>query len=220
MTAPLRYLYNLVAVRSDDKSKTAAASVSASKRTGLLKPQSRKRKTLVLDLDETLIRTSYEPIPNPDFVVKVEGQRAYVKKRPGVDRFLNTLKDKYELVLFTASAREYAEPVLNFLDVNRVFSARLYRDSCSLVGGMFVKDLSRLGRDLNQVILVDNSPVSYSLQPQNGLPISSFVGDSEDNELFTLLPFLNTAANSPIPVPVLLHGFLNKRVVCIKTREN
>ncbi|KAH3745220.1 Carboxy-terminal domain RNA polymerase II polypeptide A smallphosphatase 1 [Pelomyxa schiedti] len=211
MTAPIRYICNLVSRQFDDKTAAAATagksgkiskgkSATNGKRPTLLKAQSRKRKTLVLDLDETLIRTSYDPIPNPDFVVKVEGQKAYVKKRPGVDRFLNSLKDKYELVLFTASAGEYAEPVLNFLDVNRVFSARLFREACTFVGGAYVKDLSRLGRDLSQVMIIDNLPISYSLQPENGLPIASFLASS-------------------IPMPILLHGYLGRRQVCIKSRE-
>jgi TFIIF-interacting CTD phosphatase-like protein len=51
------------------------------------------KKTLVLDLDETLLHSSFKPIPNPDFIVPVEIEdqvhKVYVLKRPGVEKIFN-----------------------------------------------------------------------------------------------------------------------------------
>lgn len=118
---------------------------------------------LVIDLDETLVHSSFKPITNPDFIVPVEIDGTihlvYVLKRPWVDEFLAHVGELYECVLFTASLAKYADPVADILDTKGVFRSRLFRESCVLYRGNYVKDLSRLGRDLHRVIIVDNSPV-------------------------------------------------------------
>lgn len=113
----------------------------------------------------------------------------YVLKRPGVDEFLEALGAKYELVVFTAGLKEYASLVLDRLDRKRVIAHRLYRDSCKEVDGRFVKDLSELGRDLKRVVIVDDNPNSYMLQPCNAVPVRPFVDDLEDRELTNLVSF-------------------------------
>lgn len=67
---------------------------------------------------------------------------------------------------------------------------RLYRDSCTYLHGDFIKDLSRLGRDLNKVIILDDSPLAYKFQPNNALPISSWIDDPNDDELIRIQNFL------------------------------
>jgi RNA polymerase II subunit A small phosphatase-like protein len=66
----------------------------------------------------------------------------------------------------------------------------LYREHCSFHNGSYVKDLTKLGRDLKKVIIVDNSPMSYYFQPENAIPVLSWFGDKEDRELFKLIQFL------------------------------
>ena len=72
-----------------------------------LLPEDVGKKTLVLDLDETLVHSSFKPVASADFIIPVEidGQvhNVYVLKRPGVDEFLNKLGPQFELVIFTAS---------------------------------------------------------------------------------------------------------------------
>ena len=87
---------------------------------GMLGPQperSRGMKTLVLDLDETLVHSQFNQIKNPDYVipVNIDGQvcNIFVQKRPGVDHFLKTMAEHYELVIFTASLSKYADPLMN-----------------------------------------------------------------------------------------------------------
>jgi len=106
------------------------------------------KKCLVLDLDETLVHSSFKQIPNADFVLPVEiddqVHQVYVLKRPGVDHFLKTMAEYYEIVVFTASLSKYADPLLDLLDIHKVVNHRLFRDACSNHKGNYVNDLSRL----------------------------------------------------------------------------
>ncbi|KAM9681179.1 CTD small phosphatase-like protein isoform 3-T4 [Dama dama] len=259
------------------------------------------KKCVVIDLDETLVHSSFKPISNADFIVPVEIDgtihQVYVLKRPHVDEFLQRMGQLFECVLFTASlAKEtqpppalcfvrrrthpwsrdaacspapcshdslgsalgllcvpppafpappasgashfpgrasgplrtsdcaphsglgaegwphmagschsftsspsravwmkifpqYADPVADLLDRWGVFRARLFRESCVFHRGNYVKDLSRLGRELSKVIIVDNSPASYIFHPENAVPVQSWFDDMTDTELLDLIPF-------------------------------
>ncbi|KAI5968490.1 hypothetical protein KGF57_000184 [Candida theae] len=160
----------------------------------LLGPSTTEKKCLVLDLDETLVHSSFKYLRSADFVIPVEidGQvhHVYVIKRPGVDEFLEKVGKLYEVVVFTASVAKYGDPLLNKLDFSKSVYHRLYRDSCYNYQGNFIKNLSQLGRKLQDTIIIDNSPQSYLFHPSNAVPISSWFSDSHDNELLDLLPFL------------------------------
>jgi len=152
------------------------------------------KKTLVLDLDETLVHSSFRPVPGPDFVISIEldgvTHRVYVQKRPGVDQFLEQVGGKFEVVVFTASLDKYANPVLDILDPKGFIKIRLFREACVQHYGNYVKDLSLLGRRLEDTLIVDNSPFSYMFQPDNAIPITSWFNDKADRELYDLVPFL------------------------------
>ncbi|ORZ14741.1 HAD-like domain-containing protein [Absidia repens] len=156
------------------------------------------RKCLVLDLDETLVHSSFKIIPNPDFVVPVEIDQqvhsVYVLKRPGVDEFMRKMGEIYEIVVFTASLSKYADPVLDKLDIHRVVKHRLFRESCFNHKGSYVKDLSQLGRDLAATLILDNSPTSYLFHPNSAAPVSSWFNDPHDTELLDLVDFLEDLA--------------------------
>jgi RNA polymerase II subunit A small phosphatase-like protein len=159
-----------------------------------LPPDLAGRRCLVLDLDETLVHSSFKPIPNPDFIIPVEIEdqvhKVYVLKRPHVDTFLQKLGPLFEIVVFTASLAKYADPVLDLLDTTRVVHHRLFREACTNYKGNFVKDMSRLGRDLKKVLIIDNSPSSYLFHPENAVPCESWYDDENDTELLDLLPIL------------------------------
>jgi len=155
------------------------------------------KKTLVLDLDETLVSSTSKPCQKYDMVVSVlmSGlpQTFFVKKRPHVDLFIDTVCQWFEVVIFTASVHIYADPVIDKLDPKRrKIKKRLYRPSCIHKGGtIFVKDLSVIGNDLSQILIIDNSPVAYSHNTENAIPISDYIGDADDRCLLELLPFLD-----------------------------
>lgn len=167
-----------------------------------LKAEEMHKKCLVIDLDETLVHSSFKPINNADFIVPVEIDgtihQVYVLKRPYVDEFLMKVGELYECVLFTASLAKYADPVTDLLDKWEVFSSRLFREHCVFHRGNYVKDLGRLGRELSKIIIVDNSPASYIFHPENAVPVVSWFDDMENKELLELIPFfeeLSTTEN-------------------------
>eukprot|EP00667_Euglena_gracilis_P013665 EG_transcript_14106 len=170
-------------------------------------PGLQARNTLVLDLDETLVHSSFDPIPADHVIpITVDGTRqmVYVKVRPFVKEFLDRVSLLYEVVMLTASKEVYAGPVMDVLEQGgRRIHHRLFRDSCANLNGAFIKDLNYLGRPLPSVIIVDNSPMCYIFHQQNALPISSWFSDTLDWELPALLPTLEAAARAASVYPVL-----------------
>ncbi|KAG6890257.1 hypothetical protein C0992_002523 [Termitomyces sp. T32_za158] len=190
---------------------------SSTPSSGMRKTPFNLPKTLVLDLDETLIHSTSRPMHSSGggggffglgsfrtrnkgashMVEVVLGGRStlyHVYKRPFVDFFLRTVSGWYTLVIFTASMQEYADPVIDWLDAGRgILDHRFFRDSCTqLPNGSFTKDLSIVEADLSRVCLVDNSPVSYRVNEANGIPIEGWTHDPSDEALLDLLPVLDS----------------------------
>lgn len=162
-------------------------------------PEDKGKKTLVLDLDETLIHSSDKPAPGTSFTVNInvqgKKQRLYVSKRPGVDNFLQRVSKFYEIVVFTASVKEYADPIINVLDAKKRGKWRLYRESCTFQpdprgAHLYIKDLSLLGRPLKDVLIIDNNCKSFSWHPDNALEVGTWTDDPNDQELVDLTPIL------------------------------
>ncbi len=145
--------------------------------------KSNKKYTLVLDLDETLIHFKVNPNNNNSGILQF---------RPYISEFLSNIKDFYELIVFTAATKEYADPIIDAIEQKGIkFDHRLYRIHTIIRGNDFVKDLSKLGRDLGRIIIVDNMEQNYKLQPYNGITIRPFWGkDTNDMALFDLLNIL------------------------------
>ena len=155
--------------------------------------KSNKPYTLVLDLDETLIH--FKANPNNE-------ESGTIKIRPYLYQFLDKIKKYYELVVFTAATQEYADPIINALETNKkYFDYRLYRIHTIIIDNDFVKDLSKLGRDLSRIIIVDNMEQNYKLQTNNGITIRPFWGkDNEDSALIDLLDILIKIAEKNMDV--------------------
>lgn len=141
----------------------------------------KQQKTLILDLDETLIHSmSKGGRMSTGHMVEVRLNTAllgmgggpggaaqhpilyWVNKRPYCDEFLRRVCKWFNLVVFTASVQEYADPVIDWLESERkFFSARYYRQHCTYRQGAYIKDLSSVEPDLSKVMILDNSPLSY-----------------------------------------------------------
>jgi len=155
-----------------------------------------KRKTLILDLDETLVHSTIQPVSHHHIIVEVVIDAMpctfYVIKRPHVDAFLKKVAEWYDVIIFTASMRQYADPLIDQLDSKGVVKGRLFRESCLNKEGNFIKDLSLIKQDLASTIIIDNSPIAYSHNKDNAVPIDNWMGDNpRDESLLNLLPFLN-----------------------------
>ncbi|KAJ5281868.1 NLI interacting factor [Penicillium angulare] len=172
------------------------------------------QKTLVLDLDETLIHslakggrmssghmvevklnmpmtTALSPGGPQTTVGPQHPILYYVHKRPHCDDFLRKISKWYKLVIFTASVQEYADPVIDWLEQERkYFQARYYRQHCTFRNGAYIKDLSSVEPDLSKVMILDNSPMSYIFHEDNAIPIEGWINDPTDNGLLHLVPML------------------------------
>lgn len=174
------------------------------------------KKTFALDLDETLVHSSFEPVEGADLLlpVEIEGtvHKVYVKKRPGVDDFLKRLHKHYELIIYTASLSKYADPLLDWLDPKNYCGYRLFREHCTYVNGIFVKDLSRLDRPLKDCMIIDNSPTSYLFHPECAIPTVSWYSDQSDMELYQLCSILEKIAYVDDVRPYLKQFISNNKV--------
>ncbi|PBP16207.1 DNA-directed RNA polymerase III [Diplocarpon rosae] len=209
------------------KSLQTSDEIAPARRSIRIKLHNEGNKTLILDLDETLIHSMAKggrmstghmvevklstvvgaggnAVPGPQHPILY-----YVHKRPHCDDFLRRICKWYNLVIFTASVQEYADPVIDFLETERkFFSGRYYRQHCTYRHGAFIKDLSSVEPDLSKVMILDNSPLSYMFHQgkpdarafilmdetdsvrDNAIPIEGWINDPTDNDLLHLVPLL------------------------------
>ena len=148
-----------------------------------VRTKNNKEFSLVLDLDETLI--NFKPRNNGE-----EG--GILRIRPGINEFLDEVGKYYELIIFTTATQDYADALIDEVEDNKIyFDHRLYREHAVIIDNDFVKDLTRIGRPLDKIIIVDNMPQNFRLQKENGIIIKAFWGeDDHDTALLDLYPIL------------------------------
>ncbi len=167
------------------------------------------RKTLILDLDETLIHSllqesriqigaSQSQMRMIEVKLDNNSSRIYhVYKRPYCDEFLKQVSQWYNLVIFTASLKQYADPIIDWLEGEGTqFTKRLYRNDCNLISYLsprnknYVKDISTVEPDLSKVIIVDDSLKTCTMNKDNSIRIKGWFNDHTDSELLNLIPIL------------------------------
>jgi len=147
-----------------------------------------KKYTLLLDLDETLvafrsdsgkIKTQYE-------------ESSGIIVRPFAVSLIETLSAYYEIVIFTAASEEYANEVTEILDPDHKYITKVLTNChCLYVNEFYVKDLRIIAdRQLDQMLIVDNSIISFAFQLENGIPVTPYFGEADDQELDYLTTYL------------------------------
>jgi CTD small phosphatase-like protein 2 len=161
--------------------------------------------TITLDLDGTLIydqniEVNYEEEEEEEDDEDNKHQKNNdIILRPRLFEFLDILLElKCELIIFTISVKQRADELVNIIEKNkRYFNGRLCREHCALMGAAYVKDISKLGRNLSKTIIIDNDLGCFYLQQENGILIKSFEGKEDDNKLVNLYQILNQIIKSP-----------------------
>ena len=107
-------------------------------------------------------------------------------------------------MIYTVATKKYADPIINAIEKgNNYFACRLYREHCVLYKGLYVKDISLLGRDLDKIIIIDDKPYNFILQKENGIAIKPYWGNENEstnefvlkNLMFILLNIIKVKSN-------------------------
>ena len=163
-----------------------------------LKYPSQKPYTLILDLDETLVH------------FKVKSSKAgTLRARPYLFGFLEEMGHYYELIVWTSATEAYANSLIDAVEYEKkYFDYVLYREHAIIMDDDFVKDLTRIGRDLDKVIIIDDMPQNFRLQKENGITIKPFYGDDlDDSALYDLVPILKHIAEEGKDVRIGLQKY-------------
>lgn len=168
------------------------------------RPGYENKKTVVFDLDETLVHCCENTDEvKPDVILPVvfptgEVVDAGINIRPHAIECLKEVNKDFEVFVFTASHQCYANVVLDYLDpTGELIHQRFFRDSCINMNGIYIKDLRIFAdRKLSEILMVDNASYSYAYQIDNGIPIISWHDNKEDKELLNLTDYLQSLANS------------------------
>ena len=173
---------------------------------------SRKKLLALIDLDETLVhctgKIDDEDIDNDTSQHIIEVILPLGKKikvginiRPHLKQSLDMIKQYYTLVLYTASHQSYTDAVLNLIDPDKeYFKYRLYRNNCIPTKidqkQFFIKDLSIIeDYSLENIVIIDNSVLSFAYHINNGIPIVPYYEGNEDSELPILAYYLISIRN-------------------------
>lgn len=159
-----------------------------------------KDKLLILDMDETMIAAKFDGQEPKNFVPNYTfpfgDTKIHVRFRPYLNEILEKLALTWEIVVWTAGVQDYADPILDQIDPDKtLFKKRMYRTSCIKADQFFIKDLDViLDRQKENMVLVDNSILSFAFDLANGVPINSFMGnEKDDKDLLYLVGFLEEA---------------------------
>lgn len=185
---------------------------------------------VVLDMDECLIHSKFLSPGSQHFAHQLiprrhhangnrpvdtfrvslpDGDQVHVNVRPGLYEFLQNVTDKFETHVFTAAMQVYAQPVLDRIDPHNKLAGRWYREHCvfSPEKGAYVKSLAGIFDNLHRVVLVDNNPLSFIANPENGILVSSFYNDADDSTLPAVWDLLQELDAHRDVRPVLEHRF-------------
>lgn len=155
------------------------------------------KKTVIFDLDETLVHCCENSNIDPTVILSIafptgEVIEAPILIRPYAIECLKQVSKNFEVIVFTASHQCYADAVLDYLDSKReIIHHRFYRQHCVFMDGVYIKDLRIFAnRKIKDMIIVDNYVHSFAYHLDNGIPIISWSDNQQDIELHGLMHYL------------------------------
>ena len=164
----------------------------------------KKKKLCIFDLDETLVHSEYKDINSAQNIITVtlpsdKKVKIGLNIRPHWKKAIKEISKTFYILIYTASDHHYADAVLDFMDPEKKYlNHRLYRSNCLYCSvknddvKFYVKDLNILeGVDLKDIVIVDNSLLSYAFHLNNGIPIMPYYNNNKDFELMLLAGYLN-----------------------------
>ncbi|XP_068127325.1 CTD small phosphatase-like protein 2-A isoform X2 [Hyperolius riggenbachi] len=176
-----------------------------------LKTRSTPVNTLVVDL-QVLVQSSLLMLDDADYTFLTPFQdthyKVYLKLRPHVEKFLQTLTKLYEIFIYTTAKKEYGEQILEILDPQKtLIRHRLYQEDCICISGTYVKDLNVLRRDLAKTVALETLDYSLPYHLTNRFPVQHWTGNKDDEELLLLLPELEHLTHVDDVRLVISHQF-------------
>jgi len=173
------------------------------------------QKTLILDLDETLIHSSsFPPHPNvSSFKHPTLGQ--FIFLRPGLEMFLSKVTKEFDVFIYTYSDYDYANPIINVICPQIDKNHRLFRDSCCIETGKVYKDIDMVGRPKEEILIVDDNPAISRFHPDNAIQIDKWTGSPDDKALNEWLYPLLEKINNGTSIQSVIKGvrYLKKRCI-------
>lgn len=132
----------------------------------------KKKYTVVLDLEDTLLN-----------IKLTDTGKLILNLRPGLISFLTGIKPYYEIISFSKFSKSYSHTIINYIQQGRkLFDVNLYREHCALIGKKFIKDISRIGRDMKRIIMIDDLPANLEKFKSNGILILPYEGEEQSND--------------------------------------
>ena len=132
----------------------------------------KKKFTIVLDLEDTLLNIRY-----------LNNGKLLLSLRPGLFSFLSGIKQYYEIISFSKFSKNYSSTIINYIQGNsKLFDYSFYREHCALIGRKFYKDITRIGRDMKRIIMVDDLPENLDRHWDNGILIKPYEGSEQNND--------------------------------------
>ena len=158
------------------------------------------KKLMILDLDETLVHADFDyKFSSHDVYLKMTTEEGIeniipINIRPYLAEFLELSSKYFDIAIFTASCKDYADVILNHLDPeNKIFKYRFYRESCVIYKNLYLKFLEIFKTPLKDCIIIENSMFSFAYNLNNGILVTSYYDDKDDQDLLSLMEFMETA---------------------------
>ncbi|MDY6939695.1 MAG: HAD family hydrolase [Cyanobacteriota bacterium] len=184
---------------------------------------SSSRKLLILDIDETLLHSTKTPLNySTDFKIKYY----HVYLRPNLNSFLEYCLQNFEVAVWTASSREYADRIVDRIfpkssDLAFIWSRERSTVRVDWQTGEYdvIKDLKKVkrqGYSLEKILFVDDRPKNLVRQYSNLIRVNPFLGDRDDVEFRLLMPYLSTFLEIDNVRPIEKRNWQNRRSTPLK----